>query len=230
MVLDSFASWRGRSNNKNVNNKHLTQKILQILRREYPDAKTPLKYKNPLQLLIATILSAQCTDKRVNMVTPELFTEYKTAKDFAGAKQGELEKLIRSTGFYKAKAKNIIGCCKGIIEKCNGKVPNSLEALVTLPGVGRKTANVVLGAIWDIPGVVVDTHVKRVTFRMGLTKNTDPEKIERDIMKLLPPSDWNDFSICLIFHGRRICIARKPLCNQCVVTRLCPKVGVFKSA
>jgi endonuclease-3 len=198
--------------------------ILAILRKEYPGARTPLTHKNPLQLLIATILSAQCTDKRVNIVTPLLFRKYKTAKDFAGAKQSELEKLIRSTGFYKAKAKNIIGCCKDLAEKHGGKVPRSLDELVKLPGVGRKTANVVLSEIWDIPGVVVDTHVKRLAYRMGLTKDTDPEKIEQDIMKLLPPKDWNDLSICLIFHGRQVCIARKPNCGECVVAVLCPKI------
>lgn len=203
-----------------------TQKILQILCKEYPNAKTPLKHRNPLQLLIATILSAQCTDERVNKVTPALFARYKTVADFAGAKQPELEKLIRSTGFYKAKAKNIIGCCNGLVEKHKGEVPKSLDELVKLPGVGRKTANVVLAAVWNIPGVVVDTHVKRLTFRMGLTKNTNPEKIEQDIMELLPPKDWNDFSICIIFHGRRVCQARKPVCDTCKVAVLCPKVGV----
>lgn len=204
--------------------------ILKILRREYPDARTPLKHKDPLQLLVAVILSAQCTDERVNMVTPALFAKYKTARDFSSAKLLDIEKLVRSTGFYKAKAKNIIGCCKGLVEKHGGSVPKSLDDLVKLPGVGRKTANVVLGALWNIPGVVVDTHVKRLTYRLGLTKNTDPEKIEQDIMKQLPPKDWNDLSICLIFHGRHICIARKPLCSQCVVAHLCPRIGVSKSA
>lgn len=203
-------------------------KILEILRKEYPDAKTPLKHKNPLQLLIAVILSAQCTDERVNIVTPPLFARYKTAKDFAAAKQAELEGMIRSTGFYKAKAKNIIGCCQKLVEKYGGEVPKSLSELVELPGVGRKTANVVLGAVWNIPGVVVDTHVKRLTNRMGFSKNTDPEKIEQDIMKLLSDKDWNDFSICIIFHGRRVCNARKPLCDKCPVENLCPRVGCFK--
>ena len=181
-------------------------------------------HKSPLQLLIATILSAQCTDERVNKVTPALFARYKNASDFAGAKQKELEKLIHSTGFYKAKAKNIIGCCKAVIEIYGGDVPRSLDKLVELPGVGRKTANVVLGSIWNIPGVVVDTHVKRLTYRMGFTENTDPEKIEQDVMKLLPAKDWNDFSITLIFHGRRVCLAKKPSCETCPVGKHCPKI------
>lgn len=204
--------------------KQRISEILKILRREYPNAKTPLIHKNPLQLLVATILSAQCTDERVNMITPALFKKYRTADDFAGARQSELEKMIRSAGFYKAKAKNIINCCKGLVKFHEGEVPNSLEQLVMLAGVGRKTANVVLGAVWGIPGVVVDTHVKRVTFRMGLTKNTDPEKIEQDIMQLLPPVDWNDFSIGIVFHGRRVCIARRPKCEVCVIAELCPKI------
>lgn len=203
-----------------------TSKILSLLRKAYPDAATPLKHKNPLQLLIATILSAQCTDERVNLVTPPLFARYRTAEDFADARQADVEKLIRSTGFYKAKAKNIIGCCKSLVEHHKGDIPRSLDELVKLPGVGRKTANVVLGSVWDIPGVVVDTHVKRLAFRMGLTKKTDPEKIEQDIMKLLQPKDWNDFSICLIFHGRRVCSAGRPECARCVVAGLCPKAGL----
>lgn len=204
--------------------KRRIQNILYVLRNEYPDAKTPLIHKSPLQLLIATILSAQCTDERVNKVTPALFARYKNASDFAGAKQKELEKLIHSTGFYKAKAKNIIGCCKAVIEIYGGDVPRSLDKLVELPGVGRKTANVVLGSIWNIPGVVVDTHVKRLTYRMGFTENTDPEKIEQDVMKLLPAKDWNDFSITLIFHGRRVCLAKKPSCETCPVGKHCPKI------
>ncbi len=208
-----------------MNQRSRTSKILTLLRRSYPDAATPLTHRNPLQLLIATILSAQCTDERVNMVTPPLFARYRTVAGFANAKQADVEKLIRSTGFYKAKSKNIIGCCKGLVAHYGGEVPKSLEELVQLPGVGRKTANVVLGSVWDIPGVVVDTHVKRLTFRMGLTKKTDPEKIEQDIMKLLLPKDWNDFSICLIFHGRRVCFARRPECAKCVVASLCPKIG-----
>ncbi len=201
------------------------KKILGLLRKEYPKAKTALTHKNPLQLLVATILSAQCTDVRVNMVTPVLFKKYKTARDFSEAKKSELEKIIRSTGFYKAKAKNIVGCCKGLVDLHGGKVPKSLDEMMKLPGVGRKTANVVLGSVWNIPGVVVDTHVKRLAFRMGLTKNTDPEKIEQDVMKILPERDWNDFSTCLIYHGRQVCNARKPACGRCVLAKVCPKIG-----
>ena len=200
------------------------KKIVKILRKEYPDAKCPLHHKNAVELLVATILSAQCTDERVNKVTPALFAKYGSAADFAEAKQPELEKLIHSTGFYKAKAKNIIGCCKGLVEKFNGEVPKNIDDLVTLPGVGRKTANVVLSEMWDIPGFTVDTHFKRVSFRLGLTKNTDPEKIEQDAMKLLPPKDWNYMSIGLILHGRRYCMARKPNCGECPLAKLCPKL------
>ncbi len=200
------------------------KKIIAVLRREYPDAKCPLTHKNALELLVATILSAQCTDERVNMVTPALFAKYKNAAEFAEAKQVELEKLVHSTGFYKAKAKNIIGCCKGLVEKFGGEVPKSIDDLVTLSGVGRKTANVVLSEMWGIPGFTVDTHFKRVSFRLGLTKNTDPEKIEQDAMKLLPPKDWNHMSIGLILHGRRYCTARRPDCAACPLAKLCPKL------
>jgi len=206
--------------------KDRTLNILKVLRKEYPGAKTALVHKDPVQLLVAVILSAQCTDVQVNKITPALFKKYRTALAFANARPSELEKMIRSSGFYKAKAKSIIGCCQGLVERHGGEVPNSLEELVKLPGVGRKTANVVLGSVWDIPGVVVDTHVKRVSYRLGLTKNTDPEKIEQDIMKLLPDKDWNDLSIGLVFHGRKICVARRPKCDLCKLTELCPKVGV----
>lgn len=205
-----------------MNTTHRLKKIIAILKKEYPDAKTPLKHRNSFQLLIATILSAQCTDVRVNMVTPALFAKYKTPKDFAGAKSRELEKLIRSTGFYKNKTKSVIGCSKGIVEKHKGKVPASLEELVKLPGIGRKTANVVLGECFDIPGVVVDTHVKRLSNRLGLTENTNPEKIEQDLMKITPEKDWSNLSILLIFHGRRVCKARKPDCSNCSLCNLCP--------
>jgi endonuclease-3 len=198
------------------------KKIALILGREYPGAKTPLKHKNPLQLLVATILSAQCTDERVNKVTPALFVKYKTATDFAAAKSAQLEGLIRSTGFYKNKTKSIIGCCRGLVEKFGGKVPPLLDELVELPGVGRKTANVVLGSCFDIPGIVVDTHVKRLANLLDLTKNSDPVKIESDLMKIVPRKDWNIFSLLLIFHGRRVCIARRPKCCECEIKALCP--------
>lgn len=198
------------------------EKILPLLKKAYPGAKTPLVHANPLELLIATILSAQCTDERVNMVTPKLFRKYKTARDFANAKPEELEVLIRSTGFYKNKARSIIGCCKGILERHAGGVPPSLGDLVELPGVGRKTANVVLGECFGIPGVVVDTHVKRLSGRLGLSRNTDPEKIEQDLMGIVPKKNWSLFSTLLIYHGRAVCNARKPRCKECVVAGLCP--------
>lgn len=195
---------------------------MSLLRAAYPSIHVALTHDNPLQLLIATILSAQCTDERVNQVTPRLFARYVTAADFATAATAELETLIRSTGFFRSKARNIIGCCRGIMERFNGEVPPRLDDLVTLPGVGRKTANVVLGACWGVPGVVVDTHVKRISNLLGLTQYDDPEKIERDLMALLPQSDWNDFSLALIWHGRRVCIARRPRCAECVLSVLCP--------
>lgn len=198
------------------------RKVMEILRKEYPDAKVPLLHRSPLQLLVATILSAQCTDERVNQVTPALFAKYKTAEDFAMARQFELERQIRPTGFYRNKARSIVGCCKGLVQKHGGKVPSSLDDMVQLPGVGRKTANVVLGACYGIPGIVVDTHVKRLSGRLGFTKNSDPDKIEQDLMKIVPKDDWNLFSMLLIFHGRRICNARRPLCSDCQVCKLCP--------
>lgn len=203
--------------------------VAKLLAAEYPDAECALTFSNPLQLLIATILSAQCTDVRVNMVTPALFKKYRTAAAFAAAPQADLEKAIQSTGFFRAKAKNIQACCRKLAEDYGGKVPQNLDQLVELPGVGRKTANVVLGTAFGIPsGVVVDTHVSRITFRLGLTKHTDAVKIERDLMAQLPPREWINFSHRLIHHGRRICVARKPRCEQCVLRAICPKIGVKK--
>ena len=201
------------------------KEIIKKLKKKYPEAKTSLAHRSPLQLLIATILSAQCTDERVNKVTPGLFKKYRSAEDFAKAKKSELEEMIRSTGFYKNKTKSIIGCAKGLVEKHGGRVPPSLDELVKLPGIGRKTANVVLGACFDIPGVVVDTHVKRLSNRLGLTKNQDPEKIEQDLMKIVPEKEWNLFSLLLIFHGRNICKARKPECCKCIIDKECPSNG-----
>lgn len=210
----------------------LKKRAAQVAKRlaaEYPDAECALTFSNPLQLLIATILSAQCTDVRVNMVTPALFKKYRTAAAFAAAPQADLEKAIQSTGFFRAKAKNIQACCRKLAEDYGGKVPQNLDQLVELPGVGRKTANVVLGTAFGIPsGVVVDTHVSRITFRLGLTKHTDAVKIERDLMAQLPPREWINFSHRLIHHGRRICVARKPRCEQCVLRAICPKIGVKK--
>jgi endonuclease-3 len=196
-------------------------KIIFLLRRQYPDAKCALHHQNPLELLVATILSAQCTDSRVNIVTKDLFKKYRSAEDYAQAGVEELEQDIKSIGFYRNKAKSIKGCCRELIERLGGEVPARLEDLVTLPGVGRKTANVVLGTAFNIPGMVVDTHVKRLSLRIGLTKNEDPDKIEPDLMKLVPPKDWIVFSHLLIFHGRQICKAPKPLCDRCVIRELC---------
>lgn len=189
----------------------------------YPDAHTELNFKNPLELLIATILSAQCTDKRVNMVTPALFKKYRTAKDYARAPQAEIEKAIKSTGFFRNKTKSIRAAASAIATKFGGKVPDTMDELRELPGVGRKTANVVLGnAFGKNEGIVVDTHVIRLSQRLGLTKQKDAEKIERDLMKLVPREHWTNWSHWLIWHGRRRCYARKPDCSQCEVLRLCP--------
>ena len=196
-------------------------KILQILRRTYPDVKTALRHQNPLEMLIATILSAQCTDVRVNEVTKTLFKKLRTAKDFAEVRIEELEEMIRPTGFFRNKAKSIKGCCTALLERHGGEVPGDLEALVKLPGVGRKTANVVLGSAFGIPGIVVDTHVKRLSQRIGLTQESDPVKIEFDLIPLIPKKDWTDFSHQLVWHGRRVCSARKPKCPECRLLRLC---------
>jgi endonuclease-3 len=196
------------------------------LAKLYPDAHCALDHESPLQLLIATILSAQCTDVRVNLVTPALFARFRTSADFASAPPQELEKLIASTGFFRNKAKNIIACCRQLVEKHGAEVPNTLEELVVLPGVGRKTANVVLGNAFGVPGITVDTHVGRLSRRLGLSTNDDPVKVEQDLMKLIPPADWTLFSHRVIFHGRRVCFARKPNCPGCKLNKLCPKVSV----
>jgi len=208
--------------------KKKTGKIITLLKKRYPDARCTLNHKNPLELLIATILSAQCTDVRVNKVTKDLFKKYKQAEDYAGAKPEILENDIRSTGFYKNKARSIINCCKVIFEKYKGKVPATMEELVALGGIGRKTANVILGNAFGIPGITVDTHVKRVAYRLALTKNQDPVKIEYDLIEMVPKKEWTQFSHLIIFHGRYTCMARKPLCAECVVEGVCPQVGVKK--
>jgi len=197
-------------------------KIRRILRKIYPEVKTQLFYHNPFELLVATILSAQCTDKQVNQVTPLLFKQLKTPADFAAAPLKILENLIRPTGFFHNKAKNIKNCSKALLAKHSGEVPRVLEELVKLPGVGRKTANVVLGAAFGIPGIVVDTHVARISNRLGLTQHKNPEKIEFDLMQIIPKKAWNDFCLELIFFGRETCIARKPKCPQCALEKLCP--------
>jgi endonuclease-3 len=199
--------------------KRKVKEIIKILSREIPDSEIALKFSNPLELLIATILSAQCTDVKVNQVTKDLFNRYRSAQDYAEANLAELEEDIRPTGFYHNKARSIQKCCRELVARFGGRVPNTLEELVTLPGVGRKTANVVLGNAFGIPGITVDTHVHRVSQRIGLTKNDDPTKIEFDLMEIVPKEEWIHFSNLLIWHGRRICTARKPLCEQCPIRK-----------
>jgi len=201
--------------------------ILARLKREYPDAHCELDFETPLQLLVATILSAQCTDKRVNMVTPQLFLTFPSAQDLADAKPEELEDLIRSTGFFRNKTKSLLGMSAAVVERHDGEVPRTMEELVELPGVGRKTANVVLGnAFATNEGVVVDTHVGRLAVRLGLTNETDPVKVEQALMKLFPRDDWAFLAHLLIFHGRRVCIARAPRCGECVLNDICPSSRV----
>jgi endonuclease-3 len=204
-------------------------RVLGLLETAHADATIALNFSNPLELLVATILSAQCTDVRVNHVTRELFRKYPEARSYAEANPSELENDIRSTGFYKNKAKSLIGCATVLVEKYGGNVPDAMEELTALPGVGRKTANVVLGNAFGVPGMVVDTHVKRVATRLGWTRERNPEKIERDLCALLPREKWSHASHVLIFHGRRICKAPTPLCSLCPVQRYCPRVGVMKS-
>jgi endonuclease-3 len=208
------------------------QRALEILRRLtqlYPEAPCSLDYKTTLQLMVATILSAQCTDERVNKVTPALFAAYPNVYAFAEADPTELEALVKSTGFYRNKAKNIRAACQKIVAEFNGNVPSTMEELLTLPGVARKTANVVLAHGFGInAGVTVDTHVKRLTNRLGLTQHSDPLKIERDLMTLLPQSDWENWSIRLIYHGRAVCMARNPNCGACALADLCPSARVVE--
>ena len=197
------------------------------LRRAHPDAHCELDHETPLQLLMATILSAQCTDKRVNMVTPTLFKRFPTAQALADAQQEELEEIIKSTGFFRNKSKSLIGLGKALVERHGGAVPDSMETLVRLPGVGRKTANVILGnAFRKNEGVVVDTHVGRLSLRLGLTRETDPVKVERELMPLVPREDWTMLAHVLVFHGRRICYARTPKCEICVLSEICPSSTV----
>ena len=204
-----------------------TQKIISALKQIYPDAHCELNFSNPLQLLIATILSAQCTDKRVNLVTAELFKKYHTARDFAEAPLAEIEESVKSTGFFRNKAKNIKGCCAALVERFGGEVPRTMDELHALAGVGRKTANVVLGNAFGINvGVVVDTHVTRLANRLGLAKGTDAVKLEQELVTLVPQQDWTLFSHWLIWHGRRRCAARKPDCANCEIQKLCPQIGL----
>ncbi|VVC03387.1 G/T mismatches repair enzyme [Candidatus Burarchaeum australiense] len=211
--VDSMA----KDNRKNAG------RIIALLKKEYPKAGVALKFGEPLQLLVATILSAQCTDERVNAVTPALFKRYRTAKDYANADLKELETLVHSTGFYKNKARNIKAAAAMIVSRFGGKVPEDMADLLLLPGVARKTANVVLGgAFGKVEGIVVDTHVARVSQLLGLTRNKEPAKIEQDLMTVVPRGEWWRFSNCLIAHGRRVCIARRPKCDLCVLNKLCP--------
>ncbi|MER3422132.1 MAG: endonuclease III [Nitrospiraceae bacterium] len=207
--------------------KQRTSKIQAKLERAFPDSRMELDYRTPLQLLVATILSAQCTDERVNQVTPRLFRRYSLADDYAKADPAELEEIIRPTGFYKNKARSLIACGKALVERFNGRVPNTLEDLVTLPGVGRKTANVILGNCFGKPAVVVDTHVKRVAWRLGLTTSDDPDKIEQDLQRIIPQPLWTSSSHRLLLHGRYICVAKRPKCEQCPVYEECPWEGKY---
>lgn len=196
--------------------------VYDILRETYPDAKCSLNHRTPLQLMVATILSAQCTDDRVNIVTKDLFREFKTPRDYVEKPRKKLETMIQSCGFYRQKAKSIVNACQKIIDEYDGKVPDTLEDLVKLDGVGRKTANVILGTCFDTPGVIVDTHCKRLSRRLGFTKHEDPTKIEFDLMKILPEETWTMYSHLTIYHGRAICQARAPRCSECPVREYCP--------
>ena len=200
--------------------------VYRILSKTYPEIRCELDFKNPLELIVATVLSAQCTDKRVNTITPALFKKYKTAKAYAGADIHQLEELVFQTGFYRAKARHIKGIGIKLLEEFNGEVPSTLEELITLPGVGRKTANVVLGHAFDIPGITVDTHFGRLSRRFGWTKEMDPVKVERIVGELIPQKEWTNLSQRMIWHGRRICHSRKPACGACPIAKLCPSVGI----
>jgi endonuclease-3 len=202
-------------------NQKRVKEIIKLLSKTIPDSKIALKFSTPFELLIATILSAQCTDVKVNQVTADLFKKYRSVTDYAEVNLTELEEDIRPTGFYRNKAKSIQKCCRELVARFGGKVPRTLEELVTLPGVGRKTANVILGNAFGVPGIAVDTHVQRVIQRIGLTENDDPVKIELDLMKIVPQEEWTHFSNLLIWHGRRTCIAKKPLCDACPIRKLC---------
>lgn len=207
-------------------NRKQAQAIYRILTKTYPEIRCELDFKNPLQLIIATVLSAQCTDKRVNQVTPALFKKFKTARDYVKAPVTEIEDLIYSTGFYRAKARHIKGLTKKLVEEYEGNVPDTLEELVTLPGVGRKTANVVLGHAFDTPGITVDTHFGRLSRRFGWTSSHDPVKVEKEVGELIPQKEWTNLSQRMIWHGRRICHSRKPACGACPLAKICPSFGI----
>ena len=206
-----------------VDKKARLMKIIELLEAEYPKAKTALHYSSPIEILVATILSAQCTDKRVNIVTKSLFKKYRTPEDYANADLAELEQEIRSTGFYRNKAKNIKNAGKMLVEKFDSQVPRTMEGILELPGVARKTANIVLSNAYGvIVGIAVDTHVRRLSQRLGLTENTNPDKIEADLMKIVPKSHWKSITNLLISHGRNVCQARKPKCSICTLNKICP--------
>jgi endonuclease-3 len=203
------------------------ERVYELLADEHPDARTALEHENPYQLAVATILSAQCTDERVNAVTPTLFERWPSAADLAGARPRELEKVIRPTGFFRNKTTSLIGMARAVVDEHGGEIPDTMEALVDLPGIGRKTANVILGnAFGKDEGVVVDTHVRRLSRRLRFTTHEDPKKIEKDLMDLFPRERWTMLSHILIFHGRRVCVARRPRCEECVVSHLCPSSRV----
>ncbi len=211
--------------------KERIQEIIRRLRQAYPQSRTALHFETPLQILVATILAAQCTDEKVNQVTPHLFKKYPTPEALAKADQAELEAIIRPTGFYRNKARAIIAAAKKIVSDFGGDVPDSMEALVTLPGVARKTANIVLSSAFrKAEGIAVDTHVRRLSGRLGLSRHQDPNKIEQDLMAIVPKSDWLDFNYMLVDHGRKICQAKKPLCSECFLQDLCPSSKVFLKA
>jgi endonuclease-3 len=213
---------------KNLDVKTKALKVIKLLEKEHPDAKIALHYTNPLELLIATILSAQCTDTRVNIVTESLFKKYRTVKDYAEADLEELEQDIRSTGFYRNKARNIKKCCQMLVDEFDSQVPGTMEEMLQLPGVARKTANIVLShAFGIVEGIAVDTHVRRVAKRLGLTENEDADKIEQDLMKIIPKRLWMRISDLLIFHGRRICVAKHPKCGVCMLNKICPSAFTF---
>ena len=204
-------------------------KIIELLEKQFPNAKTALNYSNPLEILVATMLSAQTTDERVNLVTQKLFKKYRTPEDYANVDIKELEQDIRSTGFYHNKARNLKKCCQLLIEKYGSKVPKTMEEMLELPGVARKTANIVLyNAYGTISGIAVDTHVRRVSQRLGLTEHNDPGKIEQDLMQTTPKDKWMKLTDLLIFHGRQVCIARKPKCETCVLNKICPSAFTFR--
>ncbi len=203
------------------------RKIVRILRQTFPDAWVTLEFKNPVELLVATILSAQCTDKLVNSLTPMLFKKYKSVEDWAKAPLSQIEQDIKPTGFFRNKAKSLQGCCRELVSRFGGRVPNNMEDLVTLPGVGRKSANVLLAAIWKQPAIIVDTHMTRVSQRLGLTKEKDAVKIEFALQKLLPEKDWSFFSHATVQHGRNICTAKRPDCPGCPLNKLCPSAFTF---